>query len=165
MPTESSKRLSRKHYFWLQLAQASTGLVGLWLSHRIARWGDDNTSSRNVALVTAALVGASLAAVGRSTQIMVTSAFSDSYRVFRSGHLLACSVVLFAGSAFAASSVVHEPFARLLSYGQITGEEIADVGTMVAVAICTVGAVVTAVGAWDCFQDERHWHRSLHNGN
>lgn len=163
MSTEPSNRLSGNHYFWLQLGLAIAGLLGLWLSHQIAGWGDNN-SSHSVALGTAAVVGISLAIVTRSAQVIVTSAFSDACRVFHSRHLLACSLVLFAGAAFAAGLAVHEPFAQVLSHGRITGGEIADVGSMIAVAICTVGAVVTSVGAWDAFRDERHWYRSLHNG-
>jgi hypothetical protein len=163
MSTKSSNRLSGKQYFWLQLALLSAGLLGLWLSHQIAGWGED-ISTRNIALGTAAVVGFSLAALGRAAQVIVTSAFSDSYRVFLSRHLLACSLVLFTGATFAAGPAVHEPFDRLLSHGRITGGEIADVGSMIAVTICTVGAVVTSMGAWDAFHDERHWYRSLHSG-
>ena len=44
---------------------------------------------------------------------------------------------------------VHEPFDRLLSHGRITGGEVGDIGSIIAVAICTVGAIVTSLGAWD----------------
>ena len=55
MSTESSNRPFGKQYFWLQLALLSVGLIGLWLSHQIAGWGEDN-SSRNMALGIAAVV-------------------------------------------------------------------------------------------------------------
>lgn len=163
MSAGSTSRLSGKHYFWLQLALVGAGLVGLWLAHQISRFGVDSSSS-NVVLGTALVVGVSLACLGRAAQVIVTSAFSDSYRVFRSRHLLACSLVLFAAAVLAAASAVGEPFARVLSHGRITAEEVADVGAMAAVAICMVSAVVTSVGAWDAFQDERYWYRSLHRG-
>ena len=118
-----------------------------------------------MALGTAAVVGIPLATLGRAAQVIVTSAFSDSCRVFHSRHLLACSLVLFTGAAFAAAPAVRDPFDRLLSHGRITGGEIADAGSMIAVTICTVGAVVTSMGAWDAFHDERHWHRALHSGS
>ena len=164
MSMESRNRLSGKQYFWLQLALLTVGLIGLWLSHQIAGWGEDN-SSRNMALGTAAVVAVSLATLGRAAQVIVTSAFSDSYRVFLSRHLVACSLVLFTGAAFAAGPAVHEPFDRLLAHGQITGGEIADVGSMIAVTICTVGAVVTSMGTWDAIHNERHWYRSLHSAS
>jgi hypothetical protein len=163
MPSSSSNRLSGKHYFWLYLGLASAGLTGLRLSHQIAGWSE-GPSSRSMALETAAAVAVSLAILCRATLVIVTSAFSDKYRVFHSRHLFACSLVLFAGAAFAVGPAVHEPFARLFSHGRITGGEIADIGSTVAAAICTVGAVVTAMGAWDAFGDERHWQRSVHNG-
>jgi len=162
MSTESRNRLSGKQYFWLQLALLSAGVLGLWLSHQIARWGDD-TSTRSLTLGTAAVVAISLAMIGRAAQVIVNSAFSDSYRVFRSRHLLACSVLLFAGAALAVSPLlIHEPFDRLFAHGQVTGGEVGDIGSMLAVTICTVGAIVTSLGAWDALHDERHWYRSLH---
>jgi len=163
MPSSSSNRLSGKHYFWLHLALASAGLTGLWLSHQIAGWSE-HPSSPSMALETAGAVVVSLAILCRATLVIVTSAFSDKYRVFHSRHLLACSLVLFVGAAFAAGPAVHEPFARLFSHGRITGGEIADIGSTIATAICTVAAVVTAMGAWDACREERHWYRSLHDG-
>lgn len=163
MSAGSTNRLSGKHYFWLQLALVGASLVGLWLSHHIGRFGTDS-SSRNVLLGTAAVVGVSLAGLGRAAHVIVTSAFSDSHRVFRSRHLLACSFVLFAAAVFAAVLAISDPFARVLSHGRITAEEVADVGSLVAFAICSVTAVVTAIGSWDAFHDERHWYRSLHRG-
>ena len=84
--------------------------------------------------------------------------------MFHSRHLLDCSLVLLVVAAFAAGPAVHEPFARLFSHGRITGGEIADVGSTIAPAICTVASIVTATGAWDAYRAERPRYRSLHDG-
>lgn len=159
--TESGNRLSGTRYFWLQLVHLGAGIFGLWLAHQIAMSGE--ATRRSVTLWTAGLVAVSLAMVGRAVRIIVNSAFSDSHRVFHCRHLVACSLVLFAGAALVIGPLlVHEPFERLVAHGRITAGEVADIASLLAATMCTVGAVVTSLGAWDARHDERHWYRSVH---
>lgn len=163
MSTEPSNVLRRKHSFWLQLVLLSTGIAGLWLSHRSATWYGDS-STRNAVLQTSAIVLVSLAVVARTTQVIVTSAHSDAYRVFRARHLLTCGAVLLGTAILLTGSLIlREPLGRLLSRGRVTGGDIADVATGAAAVVCGVGAVVALVGAWDAAREERHWYRSLHS--
>jgi hypothetical protein len=162
MSTEQNPTLSRRRYFWAQLALLTAGIVGLSAAHRVASWDADNAS---VAFRTAVLVGVALAAVARSTSVIVTSAVSDAYRVFRSRHLLACAALLGSAAVVACSPILHGPFGRVLAHGRITGEDIADLGSVLAAFVCTVGAVVAAGGAWEALRDERHWYRAIHRGH
>ena len=158
MSTEPRTRLSSTNYFWLQISLLTVGVAGVWLSHRIGTWFA--ASTRNMTVF--AIVACSVGAVGRSTKVIVDSAFSDSYRVFRSRHLLACSALLAGGAtAVVIAFVIHEPFDQLFAHGGFTSEEVADLGSASAMIICTVGSVVAATGAWDVFHDERHWYRSF----
>ena len=143
-----------------QLVLLSAGVGGLWLSRHLAvRAGSDGGS---IVLSTAIVVVAALAAAGWGTRLMVVSAFSDMRRVFRSRHLLACGGILLGAGAVAALPVAtSRPFQRLFSYGHITGEEVSDIGGLSGTVLCVIGAVVSTIGAWDAFQDERHWYRSL----
>jgi len=156
MLAEPSAELSRKRYFWVQLALLVAGIVGLRLSHQVATMG-------SATRWTAALVAGSLIAVARSTYVIVASAFSDAYRVFRFRHLLACGALLGSAAVVVGSLVMHGQFDRLLAHGRITGEDIADLGSVVATFACVFGAVCASVGAWDALHEERHWDRSLHH--
>jgi uncharacterized membrane protein YidH (DUF202 family) len=159
MLAESSAELSRKQYFWVQLALLVAGIVGLRLSHHVATW---DAVATNATLWTTALVSASLIAVARSNYVIVTSAFSDAYRVFRFRHLLACSALIGSAAVVVGSLVVPGPFDQLLAHGRITGEAIADLGSVVATFVCSFGAVCASAGTWTALRDERHWDQSLH---
>ncbi len=162
MPIERRIRPPGSSSFW-QLALLSTGVGGLWLSHHLAGSGESDRGS--VLLSTAIVVVAALTAGAWGVHLMVVSAFSDMRRVFRSRHLLTCGGILFAAGAAAALPVAtSRPFHSVVAHGRITGEEVADVGSLTGTVVCAVGAIVTAMGAWDAFHDERHWHRSLHIG-
>ena len=162
MSTEPNPDPLRKHSFWLQLALLGTGMAGLFLSQRSTTWYDDG-STRSALLQTVALVLASLALIARSTYVIVTSALSDAYRVFRARHLLACAVVLLAAAVVLTGSLIMRgPLGELLARGRITGSDIADVATGAAAIICGVGALSALVGSWDAAHEERDWHRSLH---
>jgi hypothetical protein len=147
--TAQVARLSGQRYFWVHLAQLAAGTFGLCVAHRMAGatrpW-------------TIALAVVSLLLVSRSVHTIVRGGFSDAYRVFRARHLLGCSVALFTGAALAVEPlVVGEPFGRLFAHGRITASEVADLGSMVAVITCAVGAVVTSQGAWEARRNERFW--------
>lgn len=163
MSTEPRIQLSGTTYFWLQASLLTAGVAGIWISHHIGTWYD--ASAPGVTVTVLAVVACSVAAIGRATKVIVDSAFSDSYRVFRSRHLLACSVLLFVGAtAVAIPLITQEPFDELFAHGAITSAEIADLGSVCAIVICTIGAVVAATGAWDVSREERHWYRAPGTG-
>jgi len=159
MPTEHRIRTPGRTAF-RQLSLLTAGVCGLWLAHQVPRLLDG--PGRNAMISTAAIVTVALAAVGRGTQRSVATAFSDLHRVFRSRHLVTCTAVLAVAAVFAVLPVATtRPFGQLFSHGRITGEELADVGSLAGVVVCAVAAITAAVGAWDASHDERHWHRSL----
>ena len=163
MPIEHRIRTSERTAF-RQLRLLAAGVCGLWLAHQVPRLIDGGVRSATIA--TAVVVAVALGAVGRGTQTAVATAFSDLHRVFRSRHLLACTALLsIAGILVVLPVATTRPFGHLFAHGQITGEELADVGSLTGAVICAVAAIVTAVGAWDASHDERHWHRSLGAGH
>ena len=163
MSTAPRIQLSGTNYFWLQISLLAAGVAGVWISHHMGTWYD--ASARGVTVTSLAVVACSVGAIGQATKVIVDSAFSDSYRVFRSRHLLACSALLFVGAtAVAIPLITQQPFDELVAHGEITSGEIADLGSACAIVICTIGAVVAATGAWDVLRDERHWYRSLGTG-
>lgn len=158
MSSEPRIQLSGTNYFWLQASILIAGVAGVWISHQIGTWYD--ASAPGVTVTVFAVAACSIGAIGRATKIIVDSAFSDSCRVFRSRHLLACGALLFVGAtAVAIPLIAKEPFDELFAHGAITSGEIADLGSACAIVICTIGAVVAATGAWDVLRDERHWYR------
>ena len=165
MSMEPTTELSPTRYFWLQLAMLGAGIGALVLAHTITRRMDDAVTGATLPtlVVLLVVVPLALAAVARSTYVIVTSGFSDAYRIFRSRHLFTSGALLFViASAATFAMVVHDPFDKLFAHGRITGEDIVDVGIMFAAVICMVGAGVAFTGAWDRLHAERHWHRSLH---
>ena len=157
MSIESRIQLSGTGYFWLQTVLMLGGVVGIWTAHHLETWSGDAPGVTSVAL---AIVACSLGAVARATTVIVGAAFSDSYRVFRSRHLLACSALLLvAATALAIPLITRPPFDDLFAYGGITSGAIADLGSAIAVVVCAVGAVVAGTGAWDVLRDERYWYR------
>jgi len=162
MSTEPNADRFRKHSFWLQLVLLGAGIGILWLSQRTATWHADG-STRSAVLLASALILMSLAAVARSTYIMVTSALSDGYRVFRSRHLLALAAVLLATAVVVTGSLVlGDPFGGFFAHGHITSGAVAGVGSGAIALICGVGALVALFGAFEALREEKHWYRSLH---
>ena len=146
-----------------QLSLLTAGVCGLWLAHHVPASID--VAGRRSTISTAAVVAVAMVALGRGTQVSVARAFSDLHRVFRSRHLLAWTATLSIAGILAVLPVATtRPFSHLFAYGQITGEELADVGSLAGAMICTVAAIVTAIGSWDASHDERHWYRSLDVG-
>jgi hypothetical protein len=165
MSMEPTTERSPTRYVWLQLVMLSAGIGALVVAHTITRRMTDAATGATLPTLAALLVVLPLAlgAVARSTYVLVTSGFSDAYRIFRSRHLFTSGALLFAiGTAAAVSMVVHDPFEKLFAHGRITGEDIVDVGIVIAALTCLVGAGVAFTGAWDRLHAERHWHRSLH---
>ena len=164
MPTETTTLGSPTGYFRLQLAALGSGLGVLFLAHDLARRLDDSDAGATVTTAVVILVvSLALAAIGRAVHVIVTSAFSDAYRVFRSRHLLGCGTLLFVVASGGAGAVFASgPFDKLFAHGRIGGEDIVDVATMVAAVVCMVGAGVALTGAWDRMHEERNWHRTLH---
>ena len=165
MTTGTTTELSSTRYLRVQLAVLGAGLGALVVAHTITRRMNDSVTGAAPAtvLVLLLVVPLALAAVARSTFVLVTSGDSDAYRVFRCRHLFATGALLFVIAATTlASMVAHDPFGKLFAHGRITGEDIVDVGIVAAALICMFGAGVAFTGAWDRLHAERHWHRSLH---
>jgi hypothetical protein len=164
MPIEPTATLSPTRYFWLRLLLLAAGFGALVAAHGFARRLDDSVARSRPAMTVVIVVAvASVAIVARSVHVIVTSAFSDAYRVFRARHLFFCFTLLFAGGAVAAGAMVlHHPFDKLFAHGQITGEDVVDVGIVIAALVCWVGAGVAITGAWDAVRAERNWHHTLH---
>jgi hypothetical protein len=164
MLTETTPAVSPTRYFWLQLSALAAGLGALFLAHHVAHRLDDSTASTTFSTVVVILVAAvSLAAVGRAVYVIVTSGFSDAYRVFRSRHLLFCGALLLAVAASEAWLLIGRgPFDKFFAHGRITSEVIIEVTTVMAALVCMVGAGVALTGAWERRHVERNWHRTLH---
>ena len=164
MTTGTTTELSPTNYLRLQLAILGAGIGALVLAHTLTRRMNDSVTgaSLTTVIVLLVVVPLALAAVARSTFVIVTSAHSDAYRVFRSRHLFVSGALLLVTAAtVAAMMVVHDPFDKLFAHGRITGEDIVDVGIVVAALVCMFGAGVAFMGAWERLLAERHWHRSL----
>jgi hypothetical protein len=164
MYTETTTAVSPTRYFWLQLTALAAGLGALFFAHHVTRRLEDSTASTTFATVVVILVTAgSLALIGRAVYVIVTSAFSDAYRVFRTRHLLFCGALLFAVAASEAWLLIWRgPFDKFFAHGKITGEVIVEVSTVLAALVCMVGAGVALTGAWERRHVERNWHRTLH---
>lgn len=165
MATGTTTDLASTSYLGVQLAMLATGLGTLLVAHTVARGTNDAVTGATPATVIVLLpaVLLALAAVARSTFVIVTSGHSDAHRVFRCRHLFTtATLLLVVAVAAAAGLVVHDPFDKLFSHGRITGEDIVDVSILIAALICMFGAGVAFTGAWDRLHAERHWHRSLH---
>jgi hypothetical protein len=146
---------------WRQFALLAVGLVGLWLAHDIARWPPDSSAPR-VRLWVAVVVVVSLLAVARATNGFLNSVEHGRARVFRWPHLLAAGLAEVAIAVFlTARLLARGPFSLPLSRGKIAGEDIADLGQVIAVALCLVGAIAAFVAAGDAFHDERRWRRKF----
>jgi hypothetical protein len=101
--------------------------------------------------------------VGRAVYVIVTSAFSDAYRIFRTRHLLVCATLLFLVAASEAGLLIWRgPFDKFFAHGRITGEVIIEVAAVLAALVCMVGAGVALTGAWERRHVERNWHKTLH---
>jgi hypothetical protein len=156
MPTGTTTDMSPTRYFWLQLGALGAGLGLLVLARHVAGWWDATGVTSLVAM-------SSLAVIGRAVHVIVTSAFSDAHRIFRTRHLVTCAALLFVVAIATAGAVLTRgPFAELLAHGRIGGGDIVDLAGFVAAAVCMVGAGVAGTGAWERMHEERHWYRSLH---
>lgn len=164
MSMETTTEVSPTRYFWLQLAALGAGLGALFLAHYVTRQLDDSAAGATFSTAVVMLVvSTALAVVGRAVYVIVTTAFSDAHRVFRTRHLVVCGTLLFVVAAGASGALVARgPFEKLFAHGRITGEDIIDIATVLAAVVCMVGAGVASIGAWDRMHEERNWHRTLH---
>jgi hypothetical protein len=164
MYTETSTAVSPTRYFWLQLTALAAGLGALFVAHDVTRRLDDSTAGTTfVTMAVILTVAVSLAIVGRAVYVIVTAAFSDAYRIFRTRHLLFCGTLLLVVAATEAGWLIWRgPFDKFFAHGRITGEVIVEVATVMAALVCMVGAGVALTGAWERRHVERNWHRTLH---
>jgi hypothetical protein len=154
------RRLESRKTRWRQFALLAAGLAGLWLAHDIARWPRDSSAPR-VGLWVTVVVAVSLFAMARATIGFVNSVEHGRARVFRWRHLLAAAMIEVTIAVMLTKGLLAgDSFGRLLSGGRITGQDIADLGHVIAVALCLVGAITALIAASDAFHDERRWRRS-----
>jgi hypothetical protein len=159
--TQSVSAAAAPRRQWVPPVLLVAGFGALALLHEIVV-GRSDTSLRPL-LVTMLAVAIALAAVTRSTYVIVIVASSDTFRVFRSPHLfLRATLLVIVATVAALLMLVHGSFRDFFSHGRITGETVVDVGGFVAAAICLIGAGAALSAALEARQDERHWHRSLH---
>jgi uncharacterized membrane protein YidH (DUF202 family) len=164
MSTEPATAVSPTRYFWLQLAALGAGLGALFLAHDVAQRQRDLAAGATFSTaVVVFVVSTSLAVIGRAVYVIVTSAFSDVYRVFRTRHLVACAVLLCIVAVVVVGALIARgPFEKLFAHGGITGADIIDVATSVAALVCMIGGGVATIGAWDRMHEERNWSRAAH---
>jgi hypothetical protein len=79
---------------------------------------------------------------------------------FRS-NLVAGALLSIAAGTLCVSFVVRDPLRELFAHGQVTTDELADLGCLGAALACLAGAGIAFVGAWDEFWDERRWVSSI----
>jgi len=162
VPSEPITEVSTTGYFWRWLGALAAGLGVVLLAHPVARGLESDSGGGPATFGVVLAVAIALTIVGRSTHVIVTSAFSDAHRVFRARHLFGCaSVLLVAGATTARAVVVRDPFRLVFAHGRITGLDLVDVATVIAALVCLVGAGVALTGSWDARDEERNWHRTL----
>jgi hypothetical protein len=153
MSTETTTDVSPTRYFWLWSTALLAAVGVLLLAHYLG-------GGMGVAMLVAA---GALALVGRAVHVIVTSAFSDAHRIFRTRHLLTCAALLSViGAGEAVVVLARGPFGKLFAHGSITGKDVVDVATLVAAVVCLVGAGAALTGAWERMHVERNWHHALH---
>jgi hypothetical protein len=142
---------------WHQLLQLALGVAAICLSHEIATWASD-PATVSVRLWTSAVVLFGLSQIGLAVSRFVVSVSSRQVRVFQCRHLAVCGVCLLTVVvALVSLLVVRGPLGTLLSHGNITGRDIADVGFVVAAGFCLVGAIIAFVAAFAEFRSEHAW--------
>lgn len=165
MPRHEAADRSPTRYFWTQLAILASGIGVLVVAHHVTAGLDDAAGGTDVRalFVTMVVVAAAVGATARANYVIVTSGFSDAYRVFRARHLFVCAAVLFVvGSAALGWVIAHDAFRGVFSHGRVTGEDVVDIGLLAAALISMVGAGSALIGSWDSLHVERHWHLHLH---
>lgn len=165
MPRQGAAVRSPTRYFWTQLAILAAGIGVLLVAHGVTSRLDHAVDGADLTtlFVSILVVATAVGSMARANYVMVTSGFSDAYRVFRARHLFVCAAVLFVVASAALGWVVaHDAFRGLFSHGRVTGEDVVDVGLLAAALISMVGAGSALVGSWDSLHVERHWHLHLH---
>jgi hypothetical protein len=155
--------ISPTGYVRVHVMSLAAGFGTLFAAREFARWLNDPVGSgalRSLWISVPIVVSAVL--VWRTVHVIVSSAFSDAHRVFRTRHLGVCALLLFVLAGGAAGAVfARGPFDTLLAHGVLTGEAIADAAILVSTVVCLLGGTVAASGAWERRNLERDWHRAL----
>lgn len=140
------------------LAGAIALLAG---AHGVAAWSGD-PGGRTPTFATLAIVAASLATLSWSAWRLVESNLSPWRPVFRGRRVTLCAGVLaLVAALLVASLVVRDPFQSFFMSGRITAHELVDVACILGAIVSLTLASAAAKDAWDAFEDERHWGRSL----
>ena len=165
MSNHDTARRSPTRYVWTQLAMLAAGVVVLAVAHRIAVRSDNPGEGADsvTLIVSIVVVSAAVASMARANYVLVTSGFSEAHRVFRARHLFACAALLFVVASIALGWVIaHDAFREFFAHGQVTGEDIVDVGILASSLVSMVGAGSALSGSWDSLHEERHWYRHLY---
>lgn len=147
---------------WRQLLLLALGLASIWLAHEMSTWASDPRAT-GVRLWTTTVVVFGLVQVGRAVSRFVTSVSSRQARVFAWRHLATCGTCMLAVVvALVSTLLLREPLGSLFSHGTLTGEDIADIGFVIAAGLCLVGAITAFIAAAAEFRAEHVWrHRQL----
>ncbi len=133
----------------------------LAIAHGVAIWSGAPTHPAST-LGTLGLVMTSLAVMTFAAWVLLTATRSSRRYVFRSHRVLASGLALLViAAACIVSLLARDPFRHVISSGQITAHDLVDVGCILAAVVCSTGAVVALWTAWESYEDERHWGRSL----
>lgn len=144
-----------------QAGLLAAGLFGLWAAHDIARWADDRAATRTLAW-SAFVTALVLWMIAHATRSMTESFEHCQARVFRSRHLLLCSVILLSATALLVATLLgRDPFSHLLAHGSVTGPDLVDLGHVIAAGVCCVAAARAIFATYDAMQQERPWRRGL----
>ena len=106
MANEPITGLSPTRYVWLWLGALTAGLAAVLLAHPVARELDAGSASGRATLGLALSTVIALALTVKAVHVLVTSAFSDAYRVFRARHLAFCAALLLGIGALTATVMV-----------------------------------------------------------
>lgn len=142
---------------WRQLRLLVLGLASVWLGHEASTWASD-PSAASVRLWATAVVLFGLVQVGRAVSQFVNSVSSRQSRVFAWRHLATCGTgLLVVVVALTSTLLIRGPLGTLLSHGTLTGEDIADIGFVIAAGLCLVGAITAFIAAVVEFREEHNW--------
>jgi hypothetical protein len=147
----------------------ASGLGGavalLAFAHGVAAWSGD-PGERAPTFATLGIVVVSLSVLSWSGWGLVESNQSLWRHVFHSRRsALSAGALTVVAGALIASLVMRDPFRGFFASGRITAYELVDVGCILGAVVSLTLAAAAAVAAWDAFQDERHWGRSLGIGS
>ena len=142
---------------WRQLLLLALGLASIWLGHEISTWASDPAAT-SVRLWTTAVIVFGLVEVGRAVARFITSVSSHQTRVFPWRHFATCGACMLAVVVTLVSMLLTRgPFSSLFSRGNVTGEDIADFGLVIATGLCLLATTTAIIAAAAAYRTEHEW--------